>query len=1099
MKSRFVIVLTVAGYIAATCPSQAGYFTPLSPAPKPKIVASSGPYPNSDHVAGNLIDGNPNTEFISDGSGTNTFVEFDFGAPVRIGGIRHQDRSGPATIAESELVFSDGAGTSLATAQVTHVNQSSGITTFALPQPVTAQRVRWQVTKLGSFYLILGGAELAFFAAGESEPSPSRISIAAKTVQIIERKDGKLVQPLKVTIDYPYLEPLEATVRVDGQKPRQVNLKFGSQTLDYSVEALDTERTLNIAIENFASRAIVLKPARKLTVYMLPHSHTDVGFTALQTDIEEKQVNNLLQGIAEARRTANYPQGARFVWNVETIWAADKLLKRLAPDQRADFFDAVKHGQVALNGAYLNELTGLCRPEELIRVFRCATQMGELTGVPVDAAMISDVPGCTWGTVTALAQAGIRYFSVAPNDFDRIGTIMTAWENKPFWWIGPDGRSKVLVWVPTHGYGLSHHYSGISYQLVEDYCNGLDKGDYPYDISYIRWAGHGDNAEPDPSICDFVKEWNSTHVWPQFIISGTSEAFRAFEKRYGDKIPQVRGDWTPYWEDGAGSAAAETAMNRANSDRLTQAEALWAMLAPKHYPLKKFEDAWDNVLLYSEHTFDAFCSITEPANPFTVDLWNIKQSFATAANLQSRQLVSEAVQCGAGFQPATSATQVDIYNTTSWPRTEVVLLPFNSDRVGNFVTDDLGRPVPSQELANHQLAVLVRDLPPFAGRRYTMTKSGTNAFLTDAKVAASGAVIDNGLVSVRIDERTGGIVEMRAKGIDTNLADNSNGNGINDYLYLVGNDLTALQRSGPVKITVRDNGLLVASLLIESDAPGCHKLTREIRVFAGGDYVELINTVDKKRLEAKSYIAKDGKESVNFAFPFNVPSGEVRLDLPLAVMQPELDQIPGACKNWLTVGRWADVANRDFGVTLVTQDTPLVQIGGITATLLNSQTDPDVWRKKIEPSQKLYVWAMNNHWGTNFRPYQEGLTFFRFVLRPHRGPADDAAATRFATGFSQPLVTVPGRGAPPCQTPLLRVEPADVLVTGLKPSDDGKAWILRLYGATAMPATAKLVWRDPAPKRLWLSDTSEQPLHKLSHDIPVPAWGLVTLRADLPE
>jgi hypothetical protein len=50
-----------------------------------------------------------------------------------------------------------------------------------------------------------------------------------------------------------------------------------------------------------------------------------------------------------------------------------------------------------------------------------------------------------------MAQAGIRYFSVAPNYFDRIGTILREWENKPFYWVGPDGRNQVLVWFVTNG------------------------------------------------------------------------------------------------------------------------------------------------------------------------------------------------------------------------------------------------------------------------------------------------------------------------------------------------------------------------------------------------------------------------------------------------------------------------------------------------------------------------------------------------------------------------------------------------------------------------------------------------------------------------
>jgi hypothetical protein len=1126
MRTVFSFIFTAILAFVNVC---AADFTRLTPLPAPKIVASAEPF-SEHYLAENML--KPPTpsghraEFASRGLGVKTFVDFDFGRPVRFAAFQHIQRSTPDEIAEANLLFSDVADfkTPLATVKVKHVAEP-GATTFAAFAPVTARYVRWQVTAVPpGRSRNVGGKSIAFFAAGEPVKTPNGIGIEARTVQIIERKDGKLVQPLKVTLDNPYGEAVKALVRVEGQEARPTELKFGSQTLEYTVAAADTERTLNIAIEvagqKVASRAVTLKPSHKLTVYILPHSHTDIGYTAIQTDIEEKQINNLLQGIADARRTASYPPGARFVWNVEVMWAADLFLQRLAPKQRAEFFDAVKRGQVSLNGMYLNELTGLCRPEELLRLFRYATQLGERTGVPVDSAMISDVPGYTWGTVTAMAQAGIRYFSVAPNYFDRIGNILVEWENKPFWWVGPDGKSKVLVWIPFWGYAMSHRFRAMSPQLVEDFCAGLEKRDYPYDIAYVRWSGHGDNAVPDPVICDFVRDWNATHAWPQFVISSTSEAFRAFEKRHGEKLPQVRGDWTPYWEDGAGSSSAETAMNRASSERLAQAETLWAMLDPKHYPAKRFEEAWNNVLLYSEHTWGAYCSISQPANPFTTDQWNIKQSYATVANLQSRQLLSDV---SVARPPVASKAEskeshgVDIFNTSSWPRSELVLIPHEISEGRNFVTDDQGQSVPAQRLSTRELAVFVRDLQPFSGRRFTLTKDAPSGFGVPASAGkpsasrtaepaeagtpnadATAGTLDNDKLRLRLDPKTGGIVELRAAGIEANLADNASGHALNDYLYLIADDLKALQSNGPVKITIRERGPLVTSLLVESDAPGCHKLLREIRLVAGADYVELLDTVDKKRLEAASYHANEGKESINIAFPFNVPGGEMRLDVPLGVIRPEHDQMPSACKNWLTAGRWADVANQNYGVTWVTLDAPLVQVGGITATLLGSQFNPDVWRKKIEPTQKLYVWAMNNHWGTNYRAYQEGPVQFRFVLRPHRGRAADAENSRFATAFSQPLVATPARGRAPSPTPLLRVEPADVLVTALKPSDDGKAWIIRLFGAGGAPANAKLLWSQPAPKTVWLSDTSERPLQKLTGDIPVPAWGVVTVRAELP-
>ena len=1088
MKTTCAVLL-----LAAT--TSLAQFTPLTPLPAPRIVSSTKAYPGGSYEAAHLLDGNTKTEYSSDGKGTNTFVEFDFGAPTRVGAFRHVDRNDPATIAASQLVFSDASGSAVATVPVTHVNQRGGETFFVLPSPVTAQRVKWLVTKLSpQHHGTVGGAEIAFYSAGLAEAKPGRDTVEVKEVPILLKTATGAVQTLRATVNHPYAEPVDALLRLSGAEPKSLRLVPGRQTVEMTVLAATADTvltsTLEIAGEPVVRFEMRRQPVRPLTVYVLPHSHTDIGYTEIQTEIEDKQVQNLISGMAIARRTASYPPGARFVWNVEVLWAADLYLRRLGEAQRKEFLEAVKSGQVALNGMYLNELTGLCRPEELIRLFRKATQLGAQTGVPVESAMISDVPGYTWGTVSALAQAGIKYFSVAPNYFDRIGDILVQWENKPFYWVAPDGQSKVLVWIPFWGYAMSHRYHKMSPQLVEDFCDGLAQRGYPHDIAYVRWSGIGDNATPDPAICDFIKDWNATHVSPRFVISSTSEAFRAFEQRHGAELPRVAGDWTPYWEDGAGSSARETALNRASSDRLTQAEAVWAMLNRRGYPAAAFEDAWRNVLLYSEHTWGAWCSISEPSRRDTREQWAIKQSYAIAADLQSRDLLSRGLAQSAG--PA-QPDAVDVFNTISWPRSELVAVPKFLSEEKNRVTDAAGQPVASQRLRGGELVLRASDVPPFAARRYTLAAGQAHV---DGKVTAQGAVLDNGILKLRVDEQTGGIVELRLAGLDANLADTGDGQALNEYLYFSGDDPTTAQRNGPVRISVRETGPLVASLLIESAAPGCHSLSREIRLVAGADFVEIINTLDKDRLVAASYHKKEGKESLNFGFPFAVPDGQVRLEVPFGVIRPDDDQIPSACKNWFTVGRWADVANDRYGITWVTLDAPLVQVGGLTANLLNSQSNPAVWRKTVGRTQKLYSWAMNNHWGTNYRAYQEGPHVFRFILRPHRGH-DPLASSRLALAASQPLLPVGARGAKPVIVPRLQLSSPDVLVTGIEPSDDGRALMVRLWGAAGREAQTDLVWSQPRPKQLWLSDTSQQPNRKLNGPVTVPAWGVVTVRAEL--
>lgn len=403
--------------------------------------------------------------------------------------------------------------------------------------------------------------------------------------------------------------------------------------------------------------------------------------------------------------------------------------------------------------------------------------------------------------------------------------------------------------------------------------------------------------------------------------------------------------------------------------------------------------------------------------------------------------------------------------------------------------------MPSQRLRNGELVLRAEDVPPLAARRYLLHQDAPHTDGAAASADAENATLDNGILRLRVDKQTGGIVELYLNGLEANLVDTAEGQALNEYLYFIGEDPADVKPVEKVQIQAGESGPLVASLLIKSEAPGCHMLACEIRLVAGRDVVEIINMVDKERLVARRYHDKRGKESLNFGFPFAVPDGQVRLEVPFGVIRPGADQIPSACKNWFTVSRWADVSNDQFGVTWVTLDAPLVQVGGLTAKLLNSQTNPEVWRKEVGPTQKLYSWAMNNHWGTNYRAFQEGPHVFRFLLRPHRG-YDPAAAARLAIAAGQPLLPMAARGGEPMTSPLLEALPPDIVVSGLKPSDDGQALILRLWNASGRDTSTDIAPYEAAQWNLWRSDTSERPVEKLTGTVNMPAWGVMSLRAE---
>jgi alpha-mannosidase len=233
---------------------------------------------------------------------------------------------------------------------------------------------------------------------------------------------------------------------------------------------------------------------------------------------------------------------------------------------------------------------------------------------------------------------------------------------------------------------------------------------------------------------------------------------------------------------------------------------------------------------------------------------------------------------------------------------------------------------------------------------------------------------------------------------------------------------------------------------------------------------------------------------VNFAFPFKVPDGIVKLDVPYGVMQPEKDQIPSACKNWLTANRWADVSNKEYGVSLIMMDAPLLEVGGITAVMLGSQKNPEVWRKHIEPTQTLFSWAINNHWGTNYRAYQEGIITFRYALWPHK-QFSAYKNSQYAIGLSQPLLIKPASENTPPVSGIYPDQP-QVIVTSFKPCDDGRGKILTLFNSSESSAKTKLIAGKTPLKQIWLTNTGEDKLKKVNSIIEIPAWGVTILRVE---
>ena len=849
---------------------------------------------------------------------------------------------------------------------------------------------------------------------------------------------------------------------------------------------------------------------RHWTVYLYNHAHVDIGYTNTHRNVEALHKNNVLEGMKLGNETKDHVDGARFVWNPEVSWPVERLWHD-QPEVRDELVSALKDGRIALDASYLNLNTSICLDEELFHVFKFSREMQRLSGQPMDVFQQFDIPGITWGLIPVMAQEGVKYIISWPNS-DRAGNAHLDLDGKPFWWVGPDGESKVLFLQPgqyansgsmTKGGETGRPWFGQRDQKkvplriqtgkanvdFTDKLIALEKDNYPYDFTVLSWS-LWDNNPLDADVPYAVQAWNTKYAYPKIRICGGHEIMSMIEEKYGKDLPVVKGDYTEYWTDGLGTAARLTAMNRNAKERVSQAETLWSMLADGNAaPREEFDEAWKYILLGSEHTW----CFENPAEPFFQDaIWKVKQSYFHEAEDRSIQVLDEALapatdksNGGLGPKEGPSNGGIAVFNTHTWKQGGVVTLSPAESMKGDQVVDDQGNTVPSQRLSTGELLFLADEVPALGSAHYRVVE-GTSPAQGTCKI--QGTTLENEFLQVKIDEKTGNIVSLQRKGDAYNYIDPSVDGGANSFAWLPANkDLP--QADTVQAISVVENGPLVVELRIDSKAKGCRSVSRSVRLVAGLPWVEISNVVDKL-----PWLEKDG---IHFGFGFHVPQSTTRVDIPWGVMEVEKDQWKQGNRNWLTLQRWLDVSNETHGVTWCSLDAPLFEYGNRLANIALGWGGKGPWAKTLPPSSTIYSWVMNNHWHTNFPTTQEGPVTFRYRLYPHLN-FDIVESNRFGLEQSQPLVHVTADKDPKL-TPLLSVDNEQVYATILKSTGQDQELIVRLRSLSDKEEPVSLSYPGKQPSRVSLCRLEEIPGEEIRGAFSMKPYGQVTLKIEFKE
>lgn len=905
--------------------------------------------------------------------------------------------------------------------------------------------------------------------------------------QAIRNEDGSSYQQIR--IEYVYMgSPLEVNIEAANISTRSM-LKFGYNSVSGRIPVLDEPEDIEVSLKNkktvIASDRFTVNPVKPRTIYLLHHSHTDIGYTHVQDDVKKIQWQHLENAIKYARASENNPEGARFRWNSEVMWAIESYMEENSPEKTGLLKEAIKKGWIEVNGLYAHMLSELCNTEELIRLTLPARKLAKETGITAESAMITDVPGWSWGLVPVLGQSGIKYLSLGTNHGHRIGHILDEWADRPFWWVSPSGEEKVLCWIHRNGYSMFHTGLNADKMPVEkvstrifDYLNQVEDAAYPYEIVPVRYSIGADNGPPDAGLCDLVMEWNRRFETPKLKISTVSETFSEFEKIYGDKLPSVRGALTGYWEDGAASSAKMTGLNRQAANTANIAGALKLISSGPGSIEKELFPIWKNITLYDEHTWGSWNSISDPLNEFTLSQWAVKSSFAREAALQSYKLKDNIL----GIDPAwrnpdgtrtSPLYRVEVINPHSWTAGGAVEIPPSWNIKGSVVKDEKGNIIESQLLSTGQLYYIAENIPAYGSKIYYFNKGVP--VLSEAE--NSNTYIENDMFRLELDKETGSISSLYSKSIGRELVDKKSGLGLNTYQYVEGR--LPVNVSGPEKpkIEIIEDGDLLSVIKVVSQGRGIRSLTSYYTLVKGVDRVYITNVCDK--------LAVYKQEGVHFAFPFYVPKGKVNIDLALGAYTPGAGQVKGACMNYYTPERWVDVSNQDYGVSLIPLDAPLIEIGEIT-------TDPVAygWLDKPKDSQLIYSYVMNNYWETNYLAAQDGIINFRYVIAPHRA-FSSAFAEKTAMEENERLVIVPDPDRQKGRDSLFKIENNGVIVTTVIPDDDG--YLIRLFNAGGNPQNLTISWKEK-PEDVFFTDLDGKRSAGFEQGTLIPAWGLRTLK-----
>ncbi|MGP3933353.1 glycoside hydrolase family 38 N-terminal domain-containing protein [Nonomuraea sp. KM88] len=877
------------------------------------------------------------------------------------------------------------------------------------------------------------------------------------------------------------------------------------------VPEVDAPRELTLECRDDAgvvgSAQVTVTPQRKWSVFVVHHSHLDIGYTDPQGTVLRHHLDYLDAALRLAEETSSWPDDAKFRWSVESSMPALKWLDARPPEMVDAFAARAREGVIEVTALPFQLHTEACSTEELYRQLRFTSQLKDRYGFATTSAMHTDVPGAVVGLVDALSAHGVRYLAAAHNWAGRSVPYLHGGDKltRPFRWRAPSGN-EVIVWFTDTPHGMAYMEGNTvgltdSFELADDllprYLSALATRGYPYGPGTFGWQGpdapkepyeldvlhlrvqgaHADNAGPSIVPASIARRWNEKWAYPRLRSAANKDFFEHVEERYLDRLSVHEGDWTDWWADGLGSGARPLGYVRRAQSALRVAETLHTLAGED--ATEQIDAAYDKVALFNEHTWGAAnpWEDAEEAGDSGGLQWTRKSSGAYQAQDDASDLLHAATRrfaaalTGGGDERGTGGTLAAfaVFNPGTRARTDVVRAFLPRDVVGVDVPialvdartgrtlphhEELVDPVdwPTRPIGRHVHAV-VEDIPGYGYARLDVVPGQTQA--PEPVELGLDGVIENEFYRVAYDVREGYVSSIFDKRAGRELVNGEAAAGFGQYVYdqyataphfnHMSGHVGAHDRTLLGDRAIGRNAVITK---VQRTAVG-EKLVVELRA-KGVDWlrtmIELHDGVP--RVDLTYQLAKQGtpsKEAVFLAFPF--AAGQATAwELTGGVGGPDVPRVPGSAEYMLPIRHWIAFEDSELTIAWATLEAPLVQLGTIHMPYAPFPPTLD------QEDGTVYSWALNNIWDTNFPAQQQGETTFRYAVTSESGTEGRRLGAAVASGLTEPFVGALIDDGPAVTETYVSVDHPDVLVTSLGRSGDER--VVRLQSLAAEPVEA---------------------------------------------